>query len=135
MGNLETPFQAIPLLMEAGASFAARTFSARMPHMVETFRQAILHRGFSFVEVLQPCVSFHNTYEYYSSRVYELDYLPTNETEAFRLSKQTEQIALGIFRQKSRPLFHEALYQHHNPLRDRCSRPDRIKKLDTFFTV
>ena len=36
----------------------------------ETIKEAILHKGFSFVEALQPCVAFYNTFEFYRKKVY-----------------------------------------------------------------
>ena len=38
--------------------------------------QAVEHQGFSFVDVLQPCVSFNNTYKRYNALVEILDHVP-----------------------------------------------------------
>ncbi|MFW5629079.1 MAG: thiamine pyrophosphate-dependent enzyme [Candidatus Cloacimonadaceae bacterium] len=104
-GNLEAPFHSLGLIMEAGASFVARAYSARIPQLSELITQAVLHKGFSFIEVLQPCVSYNNTYDLYNSKTKNLDAMPTSDEEAIKLAKDEEDIYLGIFRQQQRPVF------------------------------
>ncbi|MBM3323558.1 2-oxoacid:ferredoxin oxidoreductase subunit beta, partial [candidate division WOR-3 bacterium] len=64
---------ALAVLMDAG--LVARGFSGRQRHLADIIKAAITHRGFSLVDILQPCVSFNhvNTHKWYSHRVYELD--------------------------------------------------------------
>ncbi len=40
-------------------------------HLMALFEAAINHKGFSFVDVLQPCFTFFDTYDFYNERVYE----------------------------------------------------------------
>lgn len=104
-GNLEAPFHTLGLIMEAGASFVARAYSARIPQLSELITQAVLHKGFSFIEVLQPCVSYNNTYDLYNSKTKNLAGIPASDEEAIRLAKDEEDIYLGVFRQEQRPVF------------------------------
>ncbi|NLO44682.1 MAG: 2-oxoacid:ferredoxin oxidoreductase subunit beta [Candidatus Cloacimonetes bacterium] len=104
-GNLETPFHTLGLIMEAGASFVARAYSARIPQLSELITQAVLHKGFSFIEVLQPCVSYNNTYDLYNSKTKNLAGVPASDEEAIKLAKDEEDIYLGVFRQEQRPVF------------------------------
>lgn len=134
-GAVENPFHAATLLMEAGASFVARTFSARMQHMSLMMKQAITHKGFSLLEILQPCVSFNNTYDYYNQRVYELDALPESRTDAFRIARELDRIALGVLHQEIRPVYHERFYQMCNPRTQRLQSTDRNELLKTYFSV
>ncbi|NLN35399.1 MAG: 2-oxoacid:ferredoxin oxidoreductase subunit beta [Candidatus Cloacimonetes bacterium] len=108
-GNVEPPFSAFNLLMAAGASFVARGYSAKIDHLSDLMRRAILHKGFSFIEVLQPCVSYNNTYELYNHRCDIMDSLPDNTEEARRLALDTNSIRLGVFREEERPVYHEAV--------------------------
>ncbi len=45
--------------LTGGASFVARTHATQVKHMMEVFERAILHPGFSVVEVLSECVVFY----------------------------------------------------------------------------
>lgn len=132
-GNVETPFHALGLLMEAGASFVARTFSAKPDHTAQIIRKAVLHKGFSFVEVLQPCVSYNNTYQYYNQRVKQLDVVPVDESQALSLVKNTEDIYIGIFRELQRSVFHESLLAGYNPAKESQSSEQRKQKIKELF--
>jgi 2-oxoglutarate ferredoxin oxidoreductase subunit beta len=54
-GSLDTPFNPISLVLSAKASFVARTIDRDTKHLVEIFKRAAAHKGFSFVEVYQNC--------------------------------------------------------------------------------
>ena len=70
-GNLENPINPIPLAMAGGATFVARGYSGKQSHVVEVLKQAIEHRGFSFVDVFSPCVTYNldNTYKWFRPRI------------------------------------------------------------------
>ena len=70
-GNLENPINPIPLAMAGGATFVARGYSGKQSHLVEVLKQAIEHRGFSFVDVFSPCVTYNldNTYKWFRPRI------------------------------------------------------------------
>jgi 2-oxoglutarate ferredoxin oxidoreductase subunit beta len=42
---------------------------------VETIKKAIQHKGFSFIDVFSPCVTYNkdNTYDFFRERVYKLE--------------------------------------------------------------
>ena len=58
-GNIDRPFDIAQLAAGAGASFAARgdVFHAR--ETTEIIKQAILHKGFSIVDVLSVCPTYY----------------------------------------------------------------------------
>ncbi|MFW6325083.1 MAG: 2-oxoacid:ferredoxin oxidoreductase subunit beta, partial [Desulfovibrionales bacterium] len=64
---------AVAVAMEA--SFVARGFSGETDHLVDLIQQAVRHRGFSLVDIFQPCVSFNkvNTHKWYKEHCYKLD--------------------------------------------------------------
>ena len=73
LGTVEEPLNPITLMIESGASFVAREFSYDVAHLKETLKAAIRHKGFAIVDILQPCVSFHDTTQYFRERVYRLE--------------------------------------------------------------
>ncbi len=124
-GSIETPFRPIPLLLEAGATFLARAYSARPEQLCATIVKAVLHKGFSFVEVLQPCVSYNNSYQHYNRIVKELETIPGKPDQALKLATDPDSVFLGVFYQEHKPVFHEELYQNRNPFRDRIPASHR----------
>ncbi|HPS38240.1 MAG TPA: thiamine pyrophosphate-dependent enzyme [Candidatus Cloacimonadota bacterium] len=132
-GNIERPFSPISLLLEAGATFAARSYTTNPRHLREVLVAAIEHRGFSFVEVLQPCISYNNTYQYYNERVRIMESTPTDIYEAMRLSRMDNPVWLGTFLQKSDPCYHEQLAGVATPVKDRMDQEQRLQLLKEMF--
>ena len=68
------------------ASFA-RSYAGDRDHLALMMKEAINHKGFALLDILQPCVTFNqvNTYQWFADRVYHLDasYDPTNRAAAF----------------------------------------------------
>ncbi|MDF1853024.1 MAG: thiamine pyrophosphate-dependent enzyme [Verrucomicrobiales bacterium] len=58
-GAIDQPINPMKKLVYGGASFVARTHAAQVKHMMQVFERAILHPGFSVVEVLSECVVFY----------------------------------------------------------------------------
>lgn len=72
-GSVETPINPLKLMLASGATFVARGYAAKMDHLSDLVEKGIKHKGFSFIEVLQPCVTWFNTFEKYNERVYEYE--------------------------------------------------------------
>ncbi len=51
-GPPEDPMNPIALMLSAGATFVARGFAGDIPHLKWLIKEAIKHRGFSFIDVL-----------------------------------------------------------------------------------
>ncbi len=54
-GNSETPFNLPLLAYAAGATYVARWTMLHARDLADSIQEAILRRGFSFIEVLSPC--------------------------------------------------------------------------------
>ncbi len=57
------PFEPIDLAsmaLQLGATFVARSFSGDRAQLVPLIKAAISHRGFAFIDVISPCVTFNN---------------------------------------------------------------------------
>lgn len=110
------PLNPIALAIACNASFVARSYAADTEHLSSIIRAACRHKGFSLIDILQPCVSFNhvNTYEFYQTRLYKLEedktYDPGDRAAAFRKSLEWgDKIPIGIFYRHERPLFEERL--------------------------
>ena len=69
-GNVENPLNPLSLLLESGASFVARGYAGKIDSLSNILVEAIMHDGFSIVDVLQPSVVFNDTYKLYVSNHY-----------------------------------------------------------------
>jgi len=52
------PFHPLVIALASGANFVAREFSGDIKGTTRTIVEAVRHPGFSFVEILSPCVTF-----------------------------------------------------------------------------
>jgi 2-oxoglutarate ferredoxin oxidoreductase subunit beta len=105
-GSIEEAFNPIAVALAAGATFVSRGFAGDMNHLAWLIEQALNHRGYSMVDVFQPCVSFNKFYSYqwYQERVYKLqdepNYSLADLSEAFKRAQEWgERIPIGIFYQ------------------------------------
>jgi 2-oxoglutarate ferredoxin oxidoreductase subunit beta len=57
LGNRESPFDLCKLAEGAGAGYVARYTVAHIHPLIKSIKNALLHQGFSFVEVISPCPS------------------------------------------------------------------------------
>jgi 2-oxoglutarate/2-oxoacid ferredoxin oxidoreductase subunit beta len=54
-----TPFQPLPVALAGGTNFIARGFSGDPKGLAALILEGILHPGFSFIDILSPCITFH----------------------------------------------------------------------------
>jgi 2-oxoglutarate ferredoxin oxidoreductase subunit beta len=128
-GSIEEPLNPLSLMLESGASFVARGYPVKLDHLADIITQAVEHEGFSFVDVLQPCVSFNNTYQKYNALVEVLDHIPDNYEKAMGIAKREDKLALGIIYQAKKPVYHNELYGDFNPITKRMPREERMGKI------
>ncbi len=116
-GVILDPLNPLTIAIGLDASFVARTYAGDTKHMKEMMKQAIQHKGYALLDILQPCVSFNkiNTYQWFKERVYYLEetHDPTNRLEALKRASESDRFPLGIFYVKDKPTFLEKhdLYQ------------------------
>jgi 2-oxoglutarate ferredoxin oxidoreductase subunit beta len=134
-GVFSPPFNPIEMAVAMNASFVARGFSGKTDHLATLIESAITHRGFSLVDVLQPCVSFNkvNTFGWYNQRCYILGngYDSTDREQALRKAAEWgEQIPIGIIYQNLRPIYDERFpFLSKGPLAKSTVRLDRVSEL------
>lgn len=73
--NLQDSLNPVALALVSGYTFVARGYAMQHEHLKEIIKNAIIHKGSAFVEVLQPCVTYNDIYtaQFYSKRVYTLE--------------------------------------------------------------
>jgi len=114
-GSIEEPLNPLLLMLASGATFVARTFAGDMENTKKIMQTAITHKGFSFVDIIQPCLTFFDTRDYFKERVYWIsDDFPKNDLKMAmeKVSENSDgKIPLGIFYRTEKPTFEEELYE------------------------
>jgi len=137
-GVTNEPFNPMAVAISLGASFVARAFSGDKEKTKEIIKKAILHKGYSIVDIFQPCVSFNkiNSFKWYKENTYYLDddYDPTNQIEAFRKALETDKFPLGILytNEDRKTPFEENLIAYENdktPIVERKRDLEFVKSL------
>lgn len=96
------PFNSLGTAIANDASFVARTRINNIDETKEIMKKAIMHKGFSLVEIFQPCVSFNklNTYDWYKENTFYLDaenHDVHSRNAAFELTTASGKLPLGVF--------------------------------------
>ncbi|MBF0329605.1 MAG: 2-oxoacid:ferredoxin oxidoreductase subunit beta [Nitrospirae bacterium] len=113
-GVISEQFNPMAFAVGLDCSFVARGFAGDQEHLKMLIKEAVNHKGFTLVDILQPCVSFNkvNTYEWYRQRVYKLgpDYNPENRVAAFEKALEWgDKIPIGIIYRSNRHDFEERM--------------------------
>jgi 2-oxoglutarate ferredoxin oxidoreductase subunit beta len=111
-GSPEAPLNPLALAITAGATFVAQAYSANIKHLKQTLIDAERHPGFSFVNVISPCLTFNKekSFAYYKKRVSVTEdeaKKDRGEALSFILSHD-EQSVLGTFYEETRPTYDRA---------------------------
>ena len=112
-GNPSEAFNPVGIAVAMRAGFVARAFAGKPEHLTEMIVKAVRHKGFSLVDILQPCVTFNkvNTFAWYKERCYILeDHDPTQWEQAMTLSMEWgDRIPLGVIYRSDRQIFEKNL--------------------------
>jgi len=112
-GVKSVPFNPVAVAVAMRAGFVARAFAGKEDHLSSLTQQAIAHKGFALVDILQPCVSFNkvNTFAWYKSRCKELpaEYDPTNWELAMKTAEEWGvTIPIGVIYRNERLPFEDS---------------------------
>ena len=112
-GSVEQPLNPLAMLIAYGATFVGQGYSGKPKELTELTTRAIQHKGFAFMNVISPCITFYNTYKVIPARLAAVpkEHDVTDRAKAFELALQTDQIALGVFYDVTRPTFEEGIAQ------------------------
>ncbi len=103
-GIPEDQINVMKVVLSMKPSFAARTYSGNIEHMTQIFSEALKHKGFAFVEVLQYCPTYYHDIaspQWFKKHLYDLETVNHNSSDikkAMELAEDiVDKIAIGIF--------------------------------------
>lgn len=136
------PFNPISAAIAQDASFVARAFCGDIEQTKNIFKKAIQHKGYSLVDVFQPCVTFNkiNTFKWFKDNTYYLEetHNPRDRVKAFERAIEVigdnKKLPLGIFYVNEEKVVFEETKANMNisPLNTferRKNREDELSKL------
>ncbi len=114
-GNVENRFDVASLVASAGASYVARWTTWHVLDLVRSFKEALEHTGFSFVEVIGQCTT---SYGKAVGKRNAADFLSDYKARSVRLSKAKkmtedeleDRIDVGRLKRREAPEFCQRLY-------------------------
>ncbi|MFA6512458.1 MAG: thiamine pyrophosphate-dependent enzyme [Patescibacteria group bacterium] len=137
-GVIEEPVNPIALALANNATFVARTFAIDFLHNIKTIKKAIQHKGFSLVNIIQPCQTFNklNTHSYWQRRIYNMEEEKNyrSNDRMYAMEKAFEgpepRFPVGIFYQEKRLSYEDELPQiKKNPLVQQSPEGRSVRKL------
>ena len=126
------PFEAIDLCamaLQLGAGFVARSFSGDKEQLVPLIKAAISHKGFAFIDVISPCVTFNNNMGSTKSYEFVRDHIEATGTVDF--VPMREEITTSYRPGSSQEVtLHDGSVVHLHKLDDKLDIHNRRSALD-----
>jgi len=117
-GNFEFPFSLPYLADAAGATYIARWTALHLRRVTKSIQEALSKRGFSFIEVITPCVTLYARRNRLGDGLNLLKYYYDNseihhgaDTRTLDISYQGK-LVVGKFVDKEKPTFLDAMNKH-----------------------
>jgi 2-oxoglutarate ferredoxin oxidoreductase subunit beta len=106
--NGDEPLNPLMMLLAYRASFVAQAYAGRPHQLCDLIAEAIAHRGFSYVHILSPCVTFDKTTKTYKNlnvlvRDIAEDHDTTSLTAGMAEAMRTDHPGLGVLYRETRP--------------------------------
>lgn len=130
-GNPLTPLDAPAMALAAGATFVAQAYAIDSKTMINVIERAVDHKGFSYVNIFTPCVTFNhlNTVQWYNEHLVKMedvapDHDPSSKAAAYRLLGETNSLVNGvIYEEKDSVAFGDIVPSKDVRLIDHVEKP------------
>jgi 2-oxoglutarate/2-oxoacid ferredoxin oxidoreductase subunit beta len=113
LGEFSLPINPIKIALASNASFVARTFAGDIEDTARVIKEAIKHNGFSFVEIIQPCLQFNKELIKIKNQIYKIqdnrdDIKKANLiADEWNYNSRDKKVPVGIIYQQNRKTLEE----------------------------
>jgi 2-oxoglutarate ferredoxin oxidoreductase subunit beta len=112
--NHDQPLNPLLMLLSYGASWVGQAYAGQPGHLAEMIRAAIAHRGFSYLHILSPCVTFDKTDLTYRNLDLSVQDLPedhdsTDRMAAIKEATKVDRPSVGLYYVEKRPTLSDSL--------------------------
>lgn len=114
-GATVPPLNPIAHALVSNGTFVARGFAGDVEHLTRLMVEGMKHRGFSYIDVFQPCVTFNylNTYDWFRKRIYKLEDTGHDYTDRKKALEKSlewgEKVPIGLFYKEERTTYRDNL--------------------------
>ena len=101
--SADQPLNPLALAIISGATWVARAYSGKVKEMTDLIKAAIAHDGYAFLQVISPCVTFHDIYE--QAKANQRSLAPTHDAkDKFQAlnAAMTDPWVTGVFYEEHR---------------------------------
>ena len=108
---VDQPINPIALAIVSGATFVARGYSGKPKELADLIIQAMVHKGFAVLQVISPCVTFHNIFEDTKAGVRDLakEHNPKDKAGAIKLAIEGNGMEIGVFYKEERATLEQGI--------------------------
>jgi 2-oxoglutarate ferredoxin oxidoreductase subunit beta len=110
-GSYDPPVNMVGYVLAYGCGFIARAFAGNIKQLTDLIKRGILYKGFSFIQVLSPCVTYRGQGEYAAIKALTKDlpegYDPTSKEAAWAIAENEHDIHLGVIYRNDNLLSYE----------------------------
>ena len=116
-GVYEKPLRPLEVMLAYGTTFVAQAFSADLKRMTELVHEAIEYPGFSYVNIISPCVTYRGGREQYDHLKSILRHIDENGHDvsdweaAHRLCRDKDLMHVGVLYKERRETYLEAQHE------------------------
>ena len=99
-------FHPLVIALAAGANFVARAFAGDQTSTAELIAEGIRHPGFSFIEILSPCVTFRPEQKEWKNMAHPAPVAPTDDpARAAKRIMTDDGFNIGVLYAGNRPVY------------------------------
>ncbi|MFC0271380.1 2-oxoacid:ferredoxin oxidoreductase subunit beta [Metabacillus herbersteinensis] len=116
LGSIESALSVMEMALTAGGTFVAQSFSTDLKDLTSIIEAGINHKGFSFINVFSPCVTYNkvNTYDWFKENLTKLSdiegYDPSNKAVAMQTLMENKGLVTGlIYQNKEQKSYQESI--------------------------
>ncbi|UOB21446.1 2-oxoacid:ferredoxin oxidoreductase subunit beta [Macrococcus armenti] len=134
-GSIEKHVSPLELALASGATFVAQSFSSDIKDLTAIIEAAVNHKGFSFVNVFSPCVTYNkvNTYDWFKENLTKLSdidgYDNKNKQIAMNTVHEHDGLVTGIVYQDTEAPTYESQIEGYS---DNLTKADLNIKQEEF---
>lgn len=136
-GNPEPAVDPVELAISVGATWIARGFSGDMKNLVELTAEAIEHKGFSFLNVISPCVTFRGDHQFKEIkeklRSVPEDHEVSNKLAALKYVCEKDVVTTGVLYRVEEPTLGDRLEHVKIMAKGEGPEPTTQDMIDTFM--
>jgi 2-oxoglutarate ferredoxin oxidoreductase subunit beta len=111
--NRDTPLRPLSMLLAYRASWVGLAYAGHQHHLKKMIAEALTHKGFSYLHILSPCVTFDKSNLTYANLDLRVRYLPEDhdagDLVAALAAAEADEPALGLYYREQRPTLGDAM--------------------------